>query len=60
MLNEAKNEGIVSKKNQQLQTPNFLIRDANKKTQKKEIGKNKKKMSLIYLPSSLLVMQVAP
>lgn len=43
MLNEAKNEGIVSTKNQQLQTPNFLIRDANKKTQKKKIGKNKKK-----------------
>lgn len=35
MLNEAKNESIISKKNQQFQTPNFLIRDANKKTQKK-------------------------
>ena len=44
MLNEAKNEGIVSTKNHQLQTPNFLIRDANKKTQKKKIGKNKKKI----------------
>jgi hypothetical protein len=41
MLNEAKNESVVSKKNQQLQTPNFLIRDANKKTQKKN-RKNKK------------------
>lgn len=41
MLNEAKNEGIVSTKNQQLQTPNYLIRDANKKTQKKKKEKLK-------------------
>lgn len=44
MLNEAKNEGIVSTKNQQLQTPNFLIRDINKQTQKKKIWKNNKKI----------------
>lgn len=42
MLNEAKNEGIVSTKNQQLQTPNFLIRDANKKTQKRKLERTTK------------------